>query len=100
MDCVENGIKGLQTDIGCIPKDPGAFVVKFYGIGLSLIGGVSMLFILYAGYILLFSRGNPEEIKKGKSYLFYAIAGVFVAVFGFVFIRVITVDILHLPGFN
>jgi len=46
------------------------------------------------------SRGNPAQISNAKSYSFYAIAGSLLAIFGFVLIQAIAVDILHIPGFN
>ncbi len=88
------------TDFGCIPNDPVAFVAKFYGIGLGLIGGVAILFIIYGGYIILASQGDPVKLNTGKSYIYYAIAGLLLAIFGFVFVQVIVVDILHIPGFK
>lgn len=90
----------VQTELGCIPKDPAGFVGKFYGIGLSLIGGVGLLFIIYGGYIILTSQGQPEMLNKGKSYIFYAIAGILLAVFGFVFVQLVLIDLLHIPGFS
>lgn len=88
------------TGIGCVPTDPIGFVGKFYGYGLGLIGGVGILFIIYGGYILLTSQGDPMSLNKGKSYIFYAIVGILLAVFGFVFVQVVIVDVLHLPGFS
>lgn len=92
--------KDISTDLGCIPTNPVGFVEKFYGIGLSLIGGVSLLFIIYGAYILLTSQGDPIKLANGKSYITYAIIGLLLAIFGYVFIKVIAVDILHIPGFN
>ena len=92
--------QSLVEGIGCIPTDPIGFVAKFYSIGLSLIGGVAVLFIIYGGYTLLTSQGNPVQINKGKSYILYAIIGLLLAIFGYVFVEVIAVDILKIPGFN
>ncbi|GIW61350.1 MAG: hypothetical protein KatS3mg089_0202 [Patescibacteria group bacterium] len=88
------------TEIGCLPTDPIQFIGRFYGIGLSLIGGVSLIFIIIGGYIILTSQGNPDQINVGKSYIFYAILGLLLAIFGFVFIEVVMVDILQIPGFS
>ncbi len=88
------------TDLGCIPNDPVGFVAKFYGIGLGLIGGVAVLFIIYGGYIILSSQGNPQSLNRGKSYIMYAIIGLLLAIFGFVFIQVIAVNVLKIPGFG
>lgn len=88
------------TDLGCIHTDPVGFAGQFYGIGLGLIGGVALLFVIYSGYLILFSQGNPEVLQKGKRYLVYSIIGLLLAIFGFVFVQTIAVDILHIPGFQ
>lgn len=99
-ECIDNGVPGKITDFGCIPQDPILFAQKFYSIILGLIGGVSLLFIIYGGYLTMTSRGDRERLKKAKSYIAYAIAGLLLAIFGFVFIKIIAVDILHIPGFG
>lgn len=88
------------TDLGCIPNDPAGFVGKFYGIGLGLIGGVSVLFIIYGGYIILTSQGNPLQLANGKSYIMYAIIGVLLAIFGYAIVEILLINILHVPGFS
>lgn len=97
MACAVNEV---QTEAGCIPQDPLGFVGKFYSIGLGLVGGVALLFIIYGGYIILTSQGNPTQLSKGKSYIFYAIMGLLLAIFGYVFIQIVIVDILKIPGFS
>jgi len=89
-----------QTDLGCIPNDPVPFVADLYGKGLGIIGGIALLSIIYGGYIILTSQGNPTQLSKGKSYIFYALAGIILAIFGFVFVEVLAGDILHIPGFR
>lgn len=88
------------TDLGCVPNDPMGFVTKFYGFGLGIIGGVAVLFTIYGGYIILTSQGDPVQLNKGKSYILYAIIGLLLVVFGYVFVQVVAVDILHIPGFR
>lgn len=97
MNC---SVSEVRTDLGCIPTDPIGFVAKFYSIGLSLIGGVALLFIIFGGYLVLTSSGNPQQLQKGKSYIFYAIIGLLLAIFGYVFVQIIVVDVLHIPGFG
>jgi len=90
----------VSTELGCIPNDPVGFVAKFYGIGLGLIGGVAVLFIIYGGYVILSSQGNPQNLNRGKSYIMYAIIGLLLAIFGYVFVQIIAVDVLKIPGFS
>ncbi len=90
----------IQTDFGCFPNDPIGFVQKFYGYGVSFIAGISLLMLIWGGYTILTSRGEPNRVNIGKNYIFYAIAGLLLAIFGYVFLEVIAVDILHIPGFG
>lgn len=83
-----------------MPTDPISFIGRFYGVGLSLIGGVSLIFIIMGAYLVMTSRGNPSQLNNGKSYIFYAIAGLLLAIFGYLFIEVVLVDILRIPGFS
>jgi len=91
--------KEVKTDFGCIKTDPVGFVSDFYAIGLSFISGVSLLVIIYGAYLILTSQGNPDQLKSGKQAIYYAIAGILLAVFGFVFIQLVGQDILKIPGF-
>lgn len=84
----------------CIPDNPAGFASEFYAIGLSIIGGLAVLYLIYGAYVLMTSRGNPDEVNKGKSYVVYAIIGLLVAIFGYLFIEIVFIDILHLPGFE
>ena len=91
----------VPTELGiCVSKDPVNFVMDFYGIGLGIIGGIATLSIIYGGYLILTSQGNPTQLSKGKSYILYAIVGLLLAIFGFVFVKVLAGDILQIPGFE
>lgn len=96
MQCAKNEVR---TDFGCIPNDPIGFVEKFYGIGLSIIGMVSILYLILGGYYILTSQGAPEKLQKGREYILYSILGLLLAVFGFLFVQIIT-GVLQIPGFS
>jgi len=97
MQCPANQI---STDFGCFPNDPVGFVQKFYGIGLGFVAGIALLALIWGGYSIMTSRGDPYRVNIGKSYIYYAIAGLLLAIFGYVFIQAVLVDILHVPGFS
>ena len=92
----------VPLDFGnfCVPTDPIGFVAKFYGLGLGLIGFVAILFMIIGGYYIMMSRGNLEMLARGKSFIFYSIAGLLLAILGFVFIEIVTGQILKIPGFS
>jgi glucose uptake protein GlcU len=100
MAALACSVNEIYTDLGCMPNDPIGFTQKFYPIGLGFIAGLSLLVLILGGYRILTSQGDPTKINEGKSYIFYAITGLVLAIFGFVFIQVVVVDLLHIPGFN
>jgi glucose uptake protein GlcU len=97
MNCAANEI---ATDFGCFPNDPVGFVQKFYSVGLGFVAGVALIALIIGGYLVLTSKGVPERVNNGKAFIYYAIMGLLLAIFGYVFIEVVIVDVLHVPGFK
>jgi hypothetical protein len=93
-------IDQISTDFGCFRNDPIGFVQQFYSIGLALVGALSLIAIIIGGYTILTSQGDPQRVRAGKSWIFYAIGGLLLAVFGYVIIQTLAGDILKIPGFN
>jgi hypothetical protein len=96
--CPENAI---NTAIGCIPigstNEFIAFILR-WAIGIG--GGIAFLLILYAGFMIMSSSGNPERLKAGQELMTSAIAGLIMLIFSVFILRVIGIDILKLPGFG
>ena len=92
--------KEFETDFGCVPADPTGFTSRIYAIGLGLIGGAALLSVMYGGYLVMSSRGNRDQLIKGRSYIFSAIAGMVLAIVGFALYQVIARDVVRIPGFG
>lgn len=90
----------IATDFGCFPNDPIGFVQRFYGIGLAFVGMAALIALMIGGYTILSSQGDPQRVRAGKAWIFYAIGGLMLAIFGYVIIQTIAGDILKVPGFN
>jgi hypothetical protein len=93
-------IDQVSTDFGCFANSPIGFVQQFYGVGLSFVAMIALIGLIIGGYTLMMSKGDPGRVSAGKSWIFYAIVGLLVAIFGYVIIQVIAVDILKVPGFS
>lgn len=96
----EDGALFLKTDLGDIPCDPAGFASSLYGIGLSIIGVVALLFIVYGGFLILTSQGNQDQVKKGKAYITYSIIGVVLAIGGYMIYQILAIDVIKIPGFS
>lgn len=95
--------QGSPNEI-CGVGDPNVtvdvLVSKLFGCGVSIVGGVALLFILYGGFVLLTSSGDPSKVRLGKEYVTYAIVGLVLAILAFFILEVVGVDILQIPGFG
>lgn len=95
------GKVGVWTSVGCVYSDLGTFIQdKLLGWGVGLAGGISLLCIMYAAFMMQTSRGNPESIKKAQQLLTSCITGLMLIIFSVFILRLIGVQILRIPGFN
>ncbi|HSX09467.1 MAG TPA: pilin [Candidatus Saccharimonadales bacterium] len=90
----------FDTALGSFSTNPQGFIRKIFAVLLSVSGGIALLLIMRAGYQLMVSRGNPEQLNQGREQLIAAIIGLLFLIFSFVFLQLIGYDILHLPGFG
>ena len=92
--------QGINTAIGCIPLgDINSLIAFFLGWGIGIGGGISFLLILYAGFQITTSAGDPQKLQAGKELLTAAIAGIIMLIFSIFLLELIGVRILRLPGF-
>jgi len=103
IECVggtENGYGGIWTAIGCIPREPEKIVSVFLRFGLGMGGGVALLMILGAGFILSVSQGDPKQTDTAKQWLTSAIAGLLFIIFSVTILQFIGYNIFQIPGFG
>ena len=90
----------VWTAIGCIPTTPEGFISKFLGLGVGIGGGIAFLLILFGGFQVLTSAGNPERLGAGRELLGSAISGLILLVLSIFLLRLIGFNILGIPGFG
>lgn len=101
IDANEGRCDFVNTSLGIpINVNPAGFIRSILGILLSISGGIAILLIMYAGYKIMTSRGNPEQVQSAREILTSAIVGLIFIIFSIVILQVITVDILQIPGFG
>lgn len=92
---------GIDTAIGCIPVTTGQAFAEFllsWGIGVG--GGIGFVLIVYAGFMIVTSAGNPQKIQAGKELLTAAIMGLMLLIGGAYLLDLIGIEILNIPGFG
>lgn len=96
----EGRCPSFLSAFGKLNTDPGGFITSVFALLLSMSGGIALLLIMRAGYILMTSSGNPEKVSAGREQLVAAIVGLLFIIFSFVILQVIGVEVLRIPGFG
>jgi hypothetical protein len=91
---------GVWTAIGCIPTSPTGLFTKIFSLGIGIAGGIAFLLILFGGFQILVSAGNPEQLNEGRELVSSAVAGLLLIIFSVFLLRLIGYDILRIPGFT
>ena len=97
-----NDNNGIQTAIGCInvlgSQEEFLGDILKWSVGVG--GGIAFLLILYAGFMVMSSAGNPERLKAGQELLTSAISGLILLIFSIFILKFIGIDILGLGAFG
>ncbi len=94
----------IYTAIGCVPvlnNDNGTSLMAFilrWAVGIG--GGIAFLLIIYGGFMVMSSGGNPERLKAGQELLTSAISGLILLIFSVFILKFIGIDILGLGAFG
>jgi hypothetical protein len=86
---------GLNTAIGCLSfSSETSLASSFIRWGIGIGGGIAILMIIYAGFIITTSSGDPKRLQGGKEILGAAIGGLILLIFSVFILRLIGVNIL------
>jgi hypothetical protein len=96
--CYGNG--GIWTAIGCIDQDPKTMVGKLLNIGVGILGGVFLIRVLSASFMLTSSQGDVKKTSEAKQMITEAIIGVIFVLFSVSLVQFIGSGILNIPGFG
>lgn len=94
----------IDTAIGCVPvlvDDNGTSLMgTLLGWAIGVGGGIAFLLIVYAGFMIMTSSGNPERLKAGQELLTSAISGLVLLIFSIFVLNLIGVEIFRLDKFG
>jgi len=84
----------LNTAIGCIPINATDIASFFLSWGLGIGGGLAFLTILYAGFTIATSTGDPNRLQSGKDLLLAGIGGLLLLIFSIFILRFLGISVL------
>jgi len=101
VDCTAaGGSIGVNTALGCVPVEMDKFITwllpPLFGIG----GGIAFLLMIYGFILMATSNGDPKAVQGAQETVTSAIIGLLVCIFAIFLLRLITIDILKIPGIS
>lgn len=69
---------------------PMIIVTRGINIALVVLGGVSALMIVYAGFRFTLADGDPQKVKAARNTILYAVAGLVIAILAYGIVNWIT----------
>ena len=91
---------GLWSAVGCIRTSQEGIVTHFIRTGLGIAGGIALLMILAASFMLTTSQGEPKRAGEARELLTSAVIGLLFIIFSVTILQFIGVTILKIPGFG
>jgi hypothetical protein len=89
--------KYIYTAIGCIPVSGGQeFTEWVLRWAMGIAGGIAFILMIYSGFLIMTSAGNPKQVAAGKELLTAAISGLVLIIFSAYLLNLIGVKILHI----
>jgi hypothetical protein len=90
----------INTALGCVPVGMDGFITWLLPRLFGIIGGISFLLIIYGFILVATSAGDPKKVQGARETITSAITGLVVSLFALFLLRLIAVNILHIPGLN
>ncbi|MFA5025161.1 MAG: hypothetical protein WC503_01450 [Candidatus Shapirobacteria bacterium] len=90
----------VNTALGCIPVQMDKFIAWFLPYLFSVGGGIAFLLMIYGFILMTTSNGDPKVVQGAKETISSAIIGLLICLFAIFILRLITIDILKIPGIS
>jgi hypothetical protein len=90
----------VDTALGCIPVRVDQFMTWLLPYIFGIAGGISFLLMVYGFILMSTSGGDPKAVQGARETVTSAITGLLVSIFALFILRLLAVNILHIPGIN
>ncbi len=90
----------ISTAVGCIPIEMGEFIPWLLNWFFGVAGGISFLLMVYGFILVATSGGDEKKIQGAKETITSAVVGLLVCIFAIFILRLISINILKIPGIS
>ena len=83
------GASVFDKIFGGMPTDLGGIIATIVSAIFVIIGVVAVFVIIYAGFLLMTSAGDPGKVKKGKDTILWGVIGLIVSILAYAIIQAV-----------
>lgn len=79
-----------------VAATPGSLILSFKTISniiIFLVGAVSVIVIIYGGFLYVTSTGDAKRVESAKSTILYAVVGIVVAILAYALVNFVTTSL-------
>ena len=90
----------INTAFGCVPVEMDKFIAWLLPYLFGLGGGIAFLLMIVGFIQMTTSQGDPKAVQGAKETITSAIVGLLICIFAIFLLRLVTVNILQIPGIS
>lgn len=91
--------KGVITALGCIPtNDMNSFAGWLLSKAILIAGGIAFILMSIGIFQITTSAGDPKKVQAGSELITSTLSGLLFIILSVFLLKLIGVDVLHLPG--
>ena len=99
ISCFDAG--NTWTALGCIPTNNTNELLRWvFTRAIFFASGIAFLLMIFGAFQIITSAGNPEKVQAGKELITSCVSGLLFIILSLFLLKLIGVDILHIPGFG
>jgi hypothetical protein len=88
----------VYTAFGCMGTSGEDLTVDLVRLLLGVVGGIALLSILSAAFLLTTSQGEVSKVKSAKELITASVSGILFIIFSIMILNFIGVKVLRIPG--
>jgi hypothetical protein len=96
QNCGGTSNPGIRTAIGCIPINPKSLVNLIVSWTAGLGGGVALLMIFYAGFVMTTAGGDLKKVSQARTIITSAVIGLAIIVLAVLILNFLGVSVFGL----
>lgn len=94
-----NNNSGVVTALGCIPtNDMNSFAGWLLSKAILIAGGIAFILMSIGVFQITTSAGDPKKVQAGSELITSTLSGLLFIILSIFLLKLIGVDVLHLPG--